>query len=93
MALLLLLMSIKGVERYSIEMSRKGNMEYPTMGPVFGSDGGGWDLGISGDIHRHDSYSGLGSSYERDPRVNALMLFGQGNFRLVDYEVFKIVIE
>jgi hypothetical protein len=63
----------------------------PRDGPVFGSVP--FDLGISNNCHQNNlSLSDLGCSYG-GPGVNASTLFGQERFRVLDYEVFKIVIE
>jgi hypothetical protein len=58
--------------------------------------GGGYppDLSISNNYHQNEySCSRLGGSYGRGPGVNQYALFGQERFRVIDYEVFKIVIE
>jgi microcystin-dependent protein len=52
------------------------------------------DLYISDNCGQNEnSYSILGVSYGTGPGVNRFALFGQEDFRMVDYEVFKIVIE
>jgi hypothetical protein len=63
-----------------------------SAGPVFGEYP--CDLFIStncdiGGVSR----SSLGGSYGRGSGVNQYALFGQEEFRVIDYEVFKIVIE
>jgi hypothetical protein len=61
----------------------------PTFGELYPSD-----LFISDNCHQDlGSYSRLGKSYGRGPGVNQNALFGQEDFRVLDYEVFKIVIE
>jgi hypothetical protein len=61
-------------------------------GPLFGAYPR--DLRISSNCHLSDhSYSRLGGSYGRGLGLNQFALFGQGRFRVEDYEVFKIVIE
>jgi hypothetical protein len=61
-------------------------------GPAFGENPE--DLLISsGCNHGEYSFSTLGGSYGRGPGVNQFALFGQEFFRVVDYEVFKILIE
>jgi hypothetical protein len=63
-----------------------------SYGPVFGS-WVGYDLVISDECQEGvRSWSELGWS-DGGVGVNRDALFGQGNFRVVDYEVFKIVIE
>jgi hypothetical protein len=59
-------------------------------GPWFG-DLNPSDLYISDNWER--SRSRLGGSYGRGTGLNHYALFGQERFRVVDYEVFKIVIE
>jgi hypothetical protein len=69
-----------------------GIYNYASCGPDFG--GGASDLYISDNCHQNDySMSRLGGSYGRGPGLNKHALFGQERFRVVDYEVFKIVIE
>jgi hypothetical protein len=52
------------------------------------------DLRISNECHQNEySYSRLGGSYGIGPGLDQYALFGQERFRVVDYEVFKIVIE
>jgi hypothetical protein len=70
------------------------------MGVYNHSDGGPWfgaypaDLAISNNCHLGEySRSELGGSYGRGPGLNKYALFGQERFRVIDYEVFKIVIE
>jgi hypothetical protein len=63
-----------------------------SFGPRFGN--GPPDLYISNNCHQNEySRSRLGWSYGRGPGVNRYALFGQRRFRVVDYEVFKIVIQ
>jgi hypothetical protein len=68
-----------------------GILNNPWYGPVFG----GRDLVVSNNYHQNNySFSSLGDSYGvRGPGVNETTLFGQARFRVVDYEVFKIVIQ
>jgi hypothetical protein len=72
--------------------------DYPDSGPIFGmianGDEAGFDLIISDDCHQNEnSSSSLGMSYGKGPGLNQNALFEQESFRVVDYEVFKIVIE
>jgi hypothetical protein len=67
-----------------------GVENHSSYGPWFGI---GPDLYISDNCHQNDySCSRLGGSYGRGPGLNQYALFGQERFRVVDYEVFKIVI-
>jgi hypothetical protein len=66
-----------------------GVVNQPRFGPCFGSGDGLPDLYISSEY----SHSRLGGSYGSGPGLNRHALFGQDFFRVVDYEVFKIVIE
>jgi hypothetical protein len=69
-----------------------GVRNHPYAGPAFGEYNP--DLYISNDCHQNDdSYSRLGRSYGSGMGLNQYALFGQGGFRVVDYEVFKIVIK
>jgi hypothetical protein len=69
-----------------------GILNHLLYGPVFGR--GPCDLGISDNCHKNNgSCSSLGNSYGDGPGVDRYALFGRGSFRVVDYEVFKIVIE
>jgi hypothetical protein len=70
-----------------------GVINYDRSGPWFGIGFG--DLAISSDCHQNRrSWSGLGRSYgARGTGVSDNTLFGQESFRVIDYEVFKIVIE
>jgi hypothetical protein len=69
-----------------------GIMNHPSDGPVFGNYPP--DLYISNNCHQNEySRSRLGWSYGRGPGLNQHALFGQERFLVVDYEVFKIVIE
>jgi hypothetical protein len=71
-----------------------GVFNHPAIGPVFGGDYLCDDLYISNDCHLGEySMSRLGISYGSGPGLNQYALFGQERFRVVDYEVFKIVIE
>jgi hypothetical protein len=73
-----------------------GVVNHPTFGTCFESGGSVYysDLYISDNCHHDDfSYSRLGRSYGSGSGLNQYALFGQENFRVVDYEVFKIVIE
>jgi hypothetical protein len=73
--------------------SHDGIANKAASGPVFGSMLGG-DLLISDNCHENQrSRSRLGMCYESEGMNQANALFGQENFRVVDYEVFKIVIE
>jgi hypothetical protein len=68
-----------------------GVWNHSNGGPVFGSS---FDLRISNNCHQNEySMSSLGWSYGRGPGLNHYALFGHERFRVVDYEVFKIVIE
>jgi hypothetical protein len=63
----------------------------PAYGPVYG---GRCDLYISHNCHQNErSMSRLGTSYGNGPDIDRYALFGQEYFRVVDYELFKIVIE
>jgi hypothetical protein len=79
------------------EMFHRNDLEvgvwnHRNVGPVFGD--GPPDLFISNNCHQNGySFSRLGESYGRGPGVNRYALFGQEYFRVVEYEVFKIVIE
>jgi hypothetical protein len=69
-----------------------GNFNHHGWGPDFGCIRAS-DLHISDNCHQNEySYSSLGRSYG-EPGVDRYALFGQMYFRVVDYEVFKIVIE
>jgi hypothetical protein len=71
-----------------------GVVNYPSYGPKFGSGDGLPDLYISNNCHQNEySYSRLGRSYGGGTWLDHYALFGQERFRVVDYEVFKIVIE
>jgi hypothetical protein len=70
-----------------------GVMNHPSYGPDFGDE-------YSSDLHitnncQQDEYSSsiLGVSYGSGPGLNQFALFGQEYFRVVDYELFKIVFE
>jgi hypothetical protein len=66
-----------------------GVVNHPKVGPWFRSG-----LRISNNCHQGErSYSSVGGSYGIGPGLNRHALFGQEFFRVVDYEVFKIVIE
>jgi WD40 repeat protein len=68
-----------------------GVTNYMGNGPLFGK--AGWDLGISSECHQNEfSSSRLGVSYENESGLNDTILFGQARFRVLDYEVFKIII-
>jgi hypothetical protein len=68
-----------------------GISNYPFLVARFGT---GFDLLISNNCHQNTrSRSLLGCAYGRRSGVNRYALFGQDSFRVVDYEVFKIVIE
>jgi hypothetical protein len=70
-----------------------GVWNHPSDGPDFGEVYSS-DLVISENCHQNEySYSRLGLSYGSGPGVNRFALFGQEYFRVVDYEVFKIVIK
>jgi hypothetical protein len=61
-------------------------------GPWFGAYH--YDLFISDNCNQNElSFSRLGGSYGKGPGLNQHALFGQERFRVVDYEVFKIVFE
>jgi hypothetical protein len=69
-----------------------GVVNHPGLGPWFGLGSG--DLFISNNCNRNeDSFSRLGWSFGEGPGLNPLALFDQDNFRVLDYEVFKIVTE
>jgi hypothetical protein len=69
-----------------------GVWNHPGNGPAIGSGFG--DLYISSDCHQAEySYNSLGVSYGRGTGLNQYALFGQEWFRVLDYEVFKIVID
>jgi hypothetical protein len=69
-----------------------GVYNHSDIGPVFGTLGS--DLYISNNCHQSErSWSRLGGTYGGKRGVNQYALFGQEYFRVVDYEVFKIVIE
>jgi hypothetical protein len=72
---------------------KTGLWNNPVTGPVFGD--AGLDLCISNNCHQNEhSWSSLGTAYGRKgPGVDDTTLFGQRYFQVVDYEVFKIVIE
>jgi hypothetical protein len=85
-------------EIYQRNDNAMGVWNDPSWGPDFGSSpfmsNDPPDLSISSDCHLGEfSYSTLGTSYGRGPELNKYALFGQERFRVVDYEVFKIVIE
>jgi hypothetical protein len=64
----------------------------PGFGPVIG--GVPPDFFISNNCRQNEySYIKLGRSYGGGPGLNLYALFGQERFRVVEYEVFKIVIE
>jgi hypothetical protein len=68
-----------------------GVFNHPTFGPIFGDYP--HDLRISTNCHQNEySCSRLGVSYGRGTGLNKYALFGQDGFRLLDYEVYKIVI-
>jgi hypothetical protein len=70
-----------------------GVVNRPKLGPVFGGNSS-WDLLISNTCDQGEySSSKLGDSYGRGAELNKFVLFGQERVRVVDYEVFKIVIE
>jgi hypothetical protein len=67
-----------------------GVVNHPDFGPWFGLK----DLVISNNCHlSKSSRSRLGGAYARGLGLNQFALFGQEWIRVVDYEVFKIVIE
>jgi hypothetical protein len=70
-----------------------GVLNHPPFGPVFGDEFSN-DLFISNNcLQNEDSFSRLGCSYGSGPGLTQLALFWQEEYRVVDYEVFKIVIE
>jgi hypothetical protein len=72
--------------------SEIGIYNHPDFGPVLGN-GWDYDLAISDDCKENDrSWSMLGTTYG-GPDVDQYALFGLEDFRVIDYEVFKIVIE
>jgi hypothetical protein len=75
--------------RFDRNERRNGIWNLPGHGPVFFSD-----LVIWSDCNQNEaSFSKLGYAYGEGPGANETTLFGQENFRVSDYEVFKIVIE
>jgi hypothetical protein len=69
-----------------------GVLNHSSSGPWFGNGFG--DLSISNNCHQNEySHSMMGDSYGGGPGLNLYALFGQARFRVIDYEVFKIVIE
>jgi hypothetical protein len=69
-----------------------GVWNHSGVGPMFGAYRR--NLRISNNCHQNEySNSILGGSYGRGLGLNQNALFGQEFFRVVDYEVFKIVIE
>jgi hypothetical protein len=72
-----------------------GVVNHSLFGPAFGSEILALaNLYISNNCPQNEfSYSSLGCSYGRGPGLNQYALFGQKRFRVLDYEVFKIVIE
>jgi hypothetical protein len=74
---------------------RKGIWNYSRFGPMFGNiySSDSSDLFISSDCNlNEDSYSILGNFYGQEGSLNRHALFGQEEFTVIDYEVFKIVI-
>jgi hypothetical protein len=71
-----------------------GVWNQPATGPVFGNLNDEDDLFILNNCHQNEySCSRLGGAYGRGTVLNRYALFGQERFRVVDYEVFNIVIE
>jgi hypothetical protein len=69
-----------------------GIWNHPSYGPWFGFSPA--DLRISNNCHQNEySRSSLGSSYGSGSGLNHYALFGPERFRVVDYEVFKIVFD
>jgi hypothetical protein len=69
-----------------------GIWNHPSYGPDFGIEEFS-DLYISNNFQKDWSESKLGGSYGGGTGLNQYALFGQERFRVVDYEVFKIVIK
>jgi hypothetical protein len=75
--------------RFDRNGSGSGIWNHAEYGPVFFSD-----LIISSNCHENEeSYSRLGSAYGEGAEASRSALFGQENFRVSEYEVFKINIE
>jgi hypothetical protein len=71
----------------------EGIWNHPEYGPDFGNLVES-DLHVSTNCYQEEhSYSNLGVSYGSGPGLNDTTLFGQEYFQVLDYEVFKIVIE
>jgi hypothetical protein len=69
-----------------------GIRNHPLFGPEFGSAFSS-DLYIWDNCNQNElSFSRLGGSYGSGTELDHYALFGQARFRVVDYEVFKIVI-
>jgi hypothetical protein len=63
----------------------RGIYNHSSFGPWFGGN----DLYISNNCHLGErSWSRLGGAYGTGPDINQYALFGQKDFRVVDYEVF-----
>jgi hypothetical protein len=99
MGLLLLSPRMVDVGRFSIEMIWKWEsfVIIYSAGPLFGRGTIENDLYISDNCHQNeDSFSALGGgrgAYGEGAGLNEHALFGQRQFRVLDYEVFKIVID
>jgi hypothetical protein len=82
-----------GGEIFHRAYQRVGIWNHPSYGPDFGDEYSN-DLCISNNCHQNDdSYSRLGRSYGSGSGLDQSTLFGQEDFRVVDYEVFKIMFE
>jgi hypothetical protein len=78
---------------YRINHEAEGIWNNHLCGPWFGNYFSS-DLSISNNCHQRESFSSkLGVSYGKGPGLNQNALFGQEDFRVIDYEVLKIVIE
>jgi hypothetical protein len=75
--------------RFDRNGGRVGIWNYSWHGPIFGRD-----ISIRSNCNENkESFSNLGWAYGEGPGANRTTLFGQMNFILSDYEVFKIEIE
>jgi hypothetical protein len=72
--------------------SKVGILNAARCGPLFGKRSK-FDLAITNNCHQNEqSCSELGESYG-GPNFDRFALFGKENFKVVDYEVFKNVID
>jgi hypothetical protein len=80
-------------EVYHRNDSEAGVYSHPSFGPMFGNDEN-CDLAISNRCHQNEfSWSELGSSYGAPGYVYKYALVGSSWFPVVDYEVFKFLID